>query len=59
MSTIEIEMWNTIFGRAIAIASKTAQTADIVVSHFLKLLGEAKLVSWVIILYWQTDTFLI
>ena len=54
MSSVEIEVWDAIFGRAIAIASKTAQTTDIVVSHFLKLLGEAKLVSWVI-LYWQAD----
>ena len=58
MSSIEIEIWDAIFGRAIAIASKTAQTKDPVVSHFLKLLGEAKLVSWVI-LYWQADAFLV
>lgn len=48
MSSIEIEKWDAIFDRAIVVASKTAQTKDIVVSHFLKLLGEAKLVSWVI-----------
>jgi hypothetical protein len=52
MSSFEIEIWDAIFGRAIAIASKTAQTKDVVVSHFLKLLSEAKLVSWVI-LCWQ------
>ena len=45
MSSIETEIWDAIFGRAIAMASNTAQTTDIVVSHFFKLLGEAKLVS--------------
>lgn len=48
MSITEIEIWDALFGRAIAIASRTAQTKDMVVSHFLKLLGDAKLVSWVI-----------
>jgi hypothetical protein len=57
-SIIEGEMWDAIFGRAIAIASKTAQTTDIVVSHFFKLLSEAKFVSWVI-LCWKSDAFLV
>jgi hypothetical protein len=58
MSSIETEMWDAIIGRAIAIASKTAQTTDTVVSLFLKLLSEAKFVSWVI-LCWQSDAFLV
>ena len=58
MFSIEIEIWDTVFGQAIAIASKTAWTKDIVVSHFLKLLDEAKLFLWVI-LCWQADVFLV
>lgn len=45
MSSTEIEMWDSVFDTAIAVASRTALTKDIVVSHFLKLLGEVKLVS--------------
>lgn len=45
MSNTEIEIWEAIFDRAIAIASRTAETKDAVVSHFLKSLGEAKLAS--------------
>ena len=44
MSSTEIEMWEVIFGKAIAIASRTAQTKATVLSHFLELLGEEKLV---------------
>jgi hypothetical protein len=45
LSSTEIEIWDTVFDRAIAMALRTTLTKDIVVSHFLKLLGEVKLVS--------------
>lgn len=56
MSSPEIEIWEAIFHRAIAIALRATQTKHAVLSHFLKLLSEVKLVSWVI-LRWHVNPF--